>query len=427
MDGSRRAKPRPAVRAAREADLQLLLPPGRRLGDCRGSRLDRLPRGVANAPDAARPGQGVALAVRDRDERGPQPAPFRAPLRGGAEPSPAGGVRARLRAGGRRAARRRAPGAGHRRRDREAAPPGAGRLRPLRRAGRHLRGRGARAPHPDRNGALSALPGTTAPAGTRRRRRTRRDEDEATGGIRAMSHDYPALPLRELPRGRLAARKEHMLAEIERPKRLSRWTRVVLVVVASLVVLGTAAAATTSWLAGRPAPPAVVSDFGSYTPQLGFHPEPSQAVLVAEDGAVSLYATTNREGTYCLVVSAPWKRPETLPDGGTCIPGAQAAAPVIAGLVGSSSTTLLIAGRVDVGAAHAIRFAGPDGRLLTRPIGSSGFFVAAVPVSGSPCANGEWKPTFVVVDARARELTHATILLARPAARGVCILGGPHS
>jgi hypothetical protein len=242
-----------------------------------------------------------------------------------------------------------------------------------------------------------------------------------------MSHDYPALPLRELPRGRLAARKEHMLAEIERPKRLSRRTRVVLVVVASLVVLGTAAAATTSWLAGRPAPPAVVSDFGSYTPQLGFHPEPSQAVLVAEDGAVSLYATTNREGTYCLVVSAPWKRPETLPDGGTCIPGAQAAAPVIAGLVGSSSTTLLIAGRVDVGAAHAIRFAGPDGRLLTRPIGSSGFFVAAVPVSGSPCANGEWKPTFVVVDARARELTHATILLARPAARGVCILGGPHS
>jgi len=242
-----------------------------------------------------------------------------------------------------------------------------------------------------------------------------------------MSHEYPALPLRELPYGRFAVRKEHLRAEIDRPPRLSRRARVVLVVVASLVVLGTAAAATTSWLIGRPAPPAVVSDFGSYTPQLGFHPEPSRAVLVAEDGAVSLYATTNREGTYCLVASAPWKRPETLPDGGTCIPAGQAAAPVVAGLVGSSSTTFVIAGRVDAGAAQAVRFPGPDGRLLTRPIGSSGFFVAAVPVSGSPCATGEWKPTFVVLDARGSELTRATIMLARPAGLGACVLGGPHS
>jgi hypothetical protein len=242
-----------------------------------------------------------------------------------------------------------------------------------------------------------------------------------------MSNEYPALPLRELPRGRLATRMEHLLAEIERPPRLSHRARVVLVVVVSLVVLGTAAAATTSWLTGRPAPQAVVSDFGSYTPQLGFHPEPGRAVLVAEDGAVRLYATTNREGTYCLVADAPWKRPEILPDGGTCVPAAQAAAPVVAGLVGASSTTLLIAGRVDDGAAHAIRLTGPDGRLLTWPIGSSGFFVAAVAVSGSPCANGEWKPTFVVVDARGRELTRATILLARPAALGACVLGGPHS
>jgi hypothetical protein len=242
-----------------------------------------------------------------------------------------------------------------------------------------------------------------------------------------MSHEYPALPLRELPRGRFAARQEHLLAEIDRPPRLSRRARVLLVVVVSLVVLGTAAAATTSWLTGRPAPPAVVSDFGSYTPQLGFHPEPGRAVLVAEDGAFSLYATTNREGTYCLVASAPWKRPETLPDGGTCIPASQAAAPVVAGLVGASSATVVIAGRVDAGAAHAIRLTGPDGRVLTRPIGSSGFFVAAVPVSGSPCAGGDWKPTFVVLDARGRELGHASILLGRQAARGVCVLGGPHS
>ena len=242
-----------------------------------------------------------------------------------------------------------------------------------------------------------------------------------------MSREYPALPLRQLPSGRFAARKEHLLAEVDRPPRLSRRARVVLVVAVSLVVLGTAAAATRSWLTGRPAPPAVVSDFGSYTPQLGFHPDPGAAVLVAEDGDVSLYATTNREGTYCLVTSAPWKRPETLPDGGTCIPAAQAAAPVVAGLVGASSTTFVIAGRVDAGAAHAVRFTGPDGRLLTRPIGSSGFFVAAVPVSGSPCARGEWKPTFVAVDAGGRELTHAAILLARPAALDACVFGGPHS
>ena len=185
-----------------------------------------------------------------------------------------------------------------------------------------------------------------------------------------MTHEYPALPLRELP---------------------------------------------------------AVSDFASYTPQLGFHPEAGRAVLVAEDGDVILYATTNREGTYCLVVSAPWKRPETLPDGGTCIPAAQAAAPLIAGFGGASRDTVVIAGRADARGAHAIRFAGPDRRLLTRPIGSSGFFVAAVPISGSPCANGDWKPTFVVLDAGGRELTHATIGLARAAAQGVCALGGRHS
>src|SRR5207247_4609769 len=121
------------------------------------------------------------------------------------------------------------------------------------------------------------------------------------------------------------------------------------------------------------------------------------------DGDVSLYATTHREGTYCLVVSAPWKRPETLPDGGMCIPRAQAAAPLVAGFVGASSTTLLIAGRTDARGAHMIRLTDPDGRLLTRPIGSSGFFVAAVRVSGSACANGDWKPTFVVLDTSGRE------------------------
>ena len=178
----------------------------------------------------------------------------------------------------------------------------------------------------------------------------------------------------------------------------------------------------------RSAPPAVVSDFRSYTPQLGFHPDPGAAVLVAEDGDVSLYATTNAEGSYCFVVSAPWKRPETLPDGGTCIPPDTAAAPLIVGVVGAAHTTLLVGGRADVRGASAIRFAGPDGRLVTRPIGSSGFFVAAVRSSVVACSKGDWRPAFVVPDASGRELTHATIGLIRAAAApGVCILSGLHS
>ena len=242
-----------------------------------------------------------------------------------------------------------------------------------------------------------------------------------------MTHEYPALPLRELPPGRFVARKEHLLAEVDRKPRLSRRAKVALAVVVSLVVLGTAAAATTSWLTGRPAPPAVISDFGSYTPQLGFHPEPGSAVLVAEDGDVSLYATTNREGSYCLVLSAPWKRPETLGDGGTCIPPRTAAAPVVAGVVGASPTTLLVAGRADARGARTIQFTEPGGRLLIRPIGSSGFFVAAVQVSGSPCANGDWNSTFFVRDRSGHELTRASLKIARAAARGVCVFGGPHA
>ena len=199
-----------------------------------------------------------------------------------------------------------------------------------------------------------------------------------------MSHEYPALPLRELPPGRFAVRKAHVLAEIGRPALLSRRAKVVVAVAVSLVVLGTAAAATTSWLTGRPAPPSVVSDFRSYTPQLGFHPDPGGAVLVAQDGDVSLYATTNAEGSYCLVVSAPWKRPETLPDGGTCVPRKTAAAPLVAGVVGTAPTTLLVAGRADARRARTIEFVSPHGRLVTRPIGSSGFFVAAL--SGSVTA-----------------------------------------
>src|ERR687888_116163 len=106
MDGSRRAKPRRAVRAAREADLQLLLPPGRRLGYRRGPRLDRLPRGVAETADAARPCEGAPVAVRDRYQRVSQPEPLRAAVRGGPEPSAPAAAGAGPRRGGSGAAPR---------------------------------------------------------------------------------------------------------------------------------------------------------------------------------------------------------------------------------------------------------------------------------------------------------------------------------
>ncbi len=256
-----------------------------------------------------------------------------------------------------------------------------------------------------------------------------------------MSTDYPTLPLRDLPPGRLGERKEHLLAVINREQpRFSflrflvpRRRRAALALVGALVVMGTAAAATTSWLTGRPAPTAVVSDFESYTPQLGFHPAPGRAVLVAEDSDISLYATTNDEGGYCLVVSAPWKRPETLPDGGTCIPPAQSAAPLIAGLVGLSSPpseggrwTFLIAGRTDNAQAHTISFTDPNGETIARTIGSSGFFVASMHTAESACASGDWKPTFVALGAGGEELTRATITLARAGLGSVCTFAAPH-
>jgi len=241
-----------------------------------------------------------------------------------------------------------------------------------------------------------------------------------------VSERLPALPLRDFPYDRFGVRKAHVLDEIARPRpRLSPRRRVALAVLVALVAIGTATAATTSWLRGSPAPRAVVEDFGSYTPQLGFHPEPGRAVLVAEDGDVALYATTNAEGTYCLVASAPWKRPDKLPDGGTCVPRAEAAAPFIAGLVGASPDSMVIAGRTTSRGARTVRFTDSRGESITRPIGSSGFFVAHVHVSGSPCANGDWSPTFTVLDANGRELTHTKVVLGRAAQLGVCAFSWP--
>jgi len=181
----------------------------------------------------------------------------------------------------------------------------------------------------------------------------------------------------------------------------------------------------TGWLTGEPAPKPVVQDFKAYTPQLGFHPEPGKAVFVAEDGAVSLYATTNREGTYCIVVDDPWK-PATAGDGGSCVSKASAAKPIAAWFVGISAAskdaeaTFVVAGRVARQEARTIRFRDPNGTLIERPIGATGFFVAAlrgkvpIPVvtpNGVTCPNNGWKPTFVALASEGEPLLESTIPL----------------
>jgi hypothetical protein len=144
-----------------------------------------------------------------------------------------------------------------------------------------------------------------------------------------------------------------------------------------------------------------------------------------------LYATTNKQGSYCLIASAPWKRPGKLGEGGTCIPPAQAAAPLIAGLVGASSSpngdqTYLIAGRTTDPDARAIRFSDPTGAPITRPVGSSGFFIATIRTKESACANGDWKPTFSLLAAKGKQRSSATITLASAPLPHTCGFAAPH-
>jgi hypothetical protein len=199
-------------------------------------------------------------------------------------------------------------------------------------------------------------------------------------------------------------------------------------VVITLAVFGAGlAAAASGWLSGQPAPPAVVTNFESYTPQLGFHPNPASAVMVAQDGDVQLYVTTNREGTYCLTITAPWK-PATVDDGGTCVPPTAASQHLLAGVVGAAphegdSMAFVVAGRVHEPAARTVSFAAPDGTAIVRPVGASGFFIAAVPVRMPPCAGGDWVPTITAADAQGAPLLREKVSLLREAGGGTsCVL-----
>lgn len=218
--------------------------------------------------------------------------------------------------------------------------------------------------------------------------------------------------LEEPPRALL----ERLLASprpAQKPRRARGWhARLVLAaavfglsgVVAALAIAGT------GWLTGAPAPPAVVTNFRAFTPQLGFHPDPGKAVLVAEDGQIDLYATPDREGTYCLDLVSPWK-PATVLDGGTCLPKWIASGHFIAGNLGGTRTTLVVGGRIADPQARSVQFTGPDGSVVTASVGSSGFFVKALRTSAT-CGNadGDWSSTFTALDGNGHMLAHTPVL-----------------
>jgi hypothetical protein len=174
-------------------------------------------------------------------------------------------------------------------------------------------------------------------------------------------------------------------------------------------------AAATGWFHGTPAPPEVISDFRSYTPQLGFHPKSGKAELVARDGEdYLLYATANREGTYCVVTSSPTMRPGQLNDGGTCVPESDASEPIAVGIgpgggpkLTERTRVLAIIGRVQADGARSIEFADQLGTQVQRTLGAGGFFIAAMPVT--MCPDDSWTPTFVARDAGGNEVARATI------------------
>jgi hypothetical protein len=178
---------------------------------------------------------------------------------------------------------------------------------------------------------------------------------------------------------------------------------------------------------GEQAPRQIVTNLESYTPQLGFNPDPEKAVLVAQEAHVRLYVTSNRQGTYCYIAS-------TRLDGGTCVSKAVADAPVIAGFIGGDgehrTNGLVMVGRIRDPRAHTVRFNAPDSTPVVRNVGLGGFFVAVAPAESpmAACAGAGWKPTFTFHSHLGDEITSATIEIARPfgpPSRPACAFAGP--
>ncbi len=218
----------------------------------------------------------------------------------------------------------------------------------------------------------------------------------------------------------------------ERPAATGRATPVRLLA-AALLVLAVLALPTYAlgrglldgWLSGEPAPQSVRDNFDSYTPQLGFQPDAGEAVLVAADRGASLFATTNDRGSYCLATATR--------DGGTCIPPDHAVAPLIAGIMSNDpahggNRFLLVAGRAADPRVRTIRFSDPTGGVVERPVGSSGFFLAALSPTEAPrpCSHGDWRPAFEGLALDGEVVVRAVISLAEARENSVCVWGGPH-
>jgi hypothetical protein len=215
-----------------------------------------------------------------------------------------------------------------------------------------------------------------------------------------------------------AVRAELLQAAERRSGAHRRRRRLALATVSTLlaVALTGITLASTGLLLGSAAPPEVVEDFDAYTEQLGYHPQAGRARLVAEDGDFLLYATTNREGTYCIVTSAPWRRPGKLTgDGGVCVPPKKAAEPIAVGVTAASAVgeegegTFVVAGRVREQRARTIQFTDAGGEPVETTLGAQGFFVVAV---RHTCTGESWSPTFTTLDSAGNPVATAKITLA---------------
>ena len=184
--------------------------------------------------------------------------------------------------------------------------------------------------------------------------------------------------------------------------------------------------AATDWGIGDPAPPAVERDFAEYPSQVGLDPKPDGAFLAARDGEdYALYAVENRQGGYCLTVTAPWRNPAEFRGSGTCVTRKDAAEPIAVGVVASGKygpdgkAPHLVAGRVLNPNARVIRFATVDGDPVERALGAGGFFLAALEIE--PCApNQNWDPVFVALNENGRELERVRITLMVADQSGAC-------
>lgn len=179
------------------------------------------------------------------------------------------------------------------------------------------------------------------------------------------------------------------------------------------VIVGAAIAAS-GWLVGSPAPRNVKADFGSYAPQLGFNPRPGRAKLVARDGAYKLYATTNEQGGYCILIVTPEYHPSPHGEGGDCAGRdhrfVEATAHPGPGLGGR----LVLFGHTTARAAATVRFTTPDGSFGTADVGASGFFIVRTDVPSSIICRAAiqpavwWRPALTVLDRRGRRLGKPT-------------------